>query len=210
VAAILIVFVADVLHQFIARHQARAANRRERFGVRTRVVYSHFDLYVAQIGSRVALDGVQFLLVRVPETVKPEAAQHENPQEAVDVALVQDELVSRHDAPRIGSAARDAKGEAQGFRTSAARRSLKTFSAQGRLTTISQGFRALLMSPELLPPPIHTPERSGVPSARCRAVMAIARITRTVYSGEKGGVSYSNGLSGRPSNGERTVQVAYS
>ena len=37
------------------------------------------------------------------------------------------------------------------------------------MTTESPGFRALVMSPELLPPPIHTPERSGVPSGRCGA-----------------------------------------
>src|SRR5580704_7359388 len=51
--------------------------------------------------------------------------------------------------------------------SSFASRSLKTFSAQGCMERVSPAFRPLEMSPELLPPPIQAPDRSGVPSAKC-------------------------------------------
>ncbi len=50
--------------------------------------------------------------------------------------------------------------------SSAAILPLKTFSAQGSITTASPGFRAFEISLELLPPPFQVPERSTVPSAR--------------------------------------------
>jgi hypothetical protein len=53
--------------------------------------------------------------------------------------------------------------------SSLASRDLKTFSAHGCMETVSPGFSAFEMSPELLPPPIQAPERSGVPSAKCGA-----------------------------------------
>src|ERR1041385_1030590 len=53
--------------------------------------------------------------------------------------------------------------------SSFASRSLKTFSAQGNMERVSPGFRPFEMSPELLPPPIQAPDKSGVPSARCGA-----------------------------------------
>src|SRR5580704_15695761 len=40
-------------------------------------------------------------------------------------------------------------------------------SAHGSITTSSPGLSPLVMSPELLPPPDHNPEKSGVPSGRC-------------------------------------------
>src|SRR5580704_891541 len=40
-------------------------------------------------------------------------------------------------------------------------------SAHGCITTSSPGFNPFVISPELLPPPSHNPEKSGVPSGRC-------------------------------------------
>jgi hypothetical protein len=61
------------------------------------------------------------------------------------------------------------KGRQFASGSSLASRDLKTFSAYANMATVSPGFRAFEISPELLPPPIQAPERSGVPSAKCGA-----------------------------------------
>jgi hypothetical protein len=46
---------------------------------------------------------------------------------------------------------------------------LKTFSAHGCMESVSPAFKPFEMSPELLPPPIQAPDKSGVPSEKCGA-----------------------------------------
>ena len=100
-------------------------------------------------------------------------AVHEDLPEAVDVAFIQDEDVRgglcvgvctmRHGygAPRgMPNGRQFACGSSCDFRV------FMRASAHGCMTTSSPGFSPLVISPELLPPPIHTPVRSTVPSGR--------------------------------------------
>jgi len=69
---ILIVLVADVLHQLVARLQRGRIRRRERAGVRAWVVDRHLVVEMPEIFARPAFDGVQLLGVRVTAAVEPE------------------------------------------------------------------------------------------------------------------------------------------
>jgi hypothetical protein len=67
-----IVLVADVLHQFIARHETRSANSREWLGVSARIVNRDLNADVSQIGSRIALKRVKLVRVWMAEGIELE------------------------------------------------------------------------------------------------------------------------------------------
>ena len=72
VLRVFLVLLADVLHDFVARHQAVRRVQRERPRVGARIVDRHILLQRPEIGARVALDGVQLLGMRMPDEIEPE------------------------------------------------------------------------------------------------------------------------------------------
>ena len=69
---ILVILVANVFHQLLTRRQAGSADGRKGLCIRSRIVDRDLDRDAAEIGSRVALDRVQLLRMRMAEIIEPE------------------------------------------------------------------------------------------------------------------------------------------
>src|SRR5438874_1658491 len=72
VVDILVVFLADVLHQIRSGHQARCELNLERLGVIRRILDQRLDFELAQTGARVPLQSMQLLTVRMSAEIEPE------------------------------------------------------------------------------------------------------------------------------------------
>src|SRR5207249_3565125 len=78
VQEVLVVLVADVLHQLLTVLIGRVAVHRKRLCIRSRILDGRFILQMIEISTPVALDDVQPLRVRVASEIEPESVVESN------------------------------------------------------------------------------------------------------------------------------------